>query len=48
MSDRLRAATILVAALGLGIAGYLVAVHYAGGARAIRYAAPSCVAPSAR
>ena len=32
MSDRLRAATILVAALGLGIAGYLAVVHYAGAA----------------
>jgi uncharacterized membrane protein len=32
MSDRLRAATILVAALGLGIAGYLAVAHYAGAA----------------
>jgi uncharacterized membrane protein len=30
MSDRLRAATIVVAVLGLGIAGYLAVVHYAG------------------
>jgi uncharacterized membrane protein len=30
MSDRLRAAAFVVAALGLGIAGYLTVVHYAG------------------
>ena len=30
-SDRLRAATALVALIGLGIASYLTVVHYAGG-----------------
>jgi uncharacterized membrane protein len=29
--DRLRAASALVASIGLGIAGYLTVVHYAGG-----------------